>query len=949
MKFKKLQSTFFLVLLAFTSLAQEVKLPLYGNPVLQALQPAASKPTLFKQGTNFPFQDFFETNGKTNGLYWKNNSCDIATNKVIFNALDSNNLVYVNAPMCDELISNSMDLSATTQTAFASFTISTGTTYTAGDSLILFGRDIFGQWQEIWNSNAYPVGTHEVLINLAKETFVSNQFALRFLSYSSNLLSSNTNIYTLSKVIVAQKWPLGFYDQMRLPHALDSVPSWEYFAAPNVKIVDGFLNSYPWGNCAKLDVRNIKGVVYDNASNQYGGADTLYTYPFDVLSQDVGDSIYYSFALSPNFQNSASDSLLVEFKNNLGVWVKVLALSGTSINNLTTYTFPINTGRFRFANFQSRFVFKSTYSNSNKAHWLVSAFKVIKKVPLPFFDDFSNSRVQVSSERWLDKNVFVNNDFPVNQPSLNVATFDGLDANGNAYSKFNIKSTCDILTSRSINLKGLTPADSVIFSCYFQYEPQDLTNQVYPSDSLVIEFRNSAMDKDSFGIVMMICAKDTFLNRFTYFEYVLTNPKFFHDDFQIRIRNRGSLTGNLNQWHVDYIRFNKGRKRRDAIKDLALSNTPPVLLGMYTSMPWNQYEANKGKYGNLSDKLRLVNHDNQPYAVDYFRSVLKSTGDTLDKFNNILPSIAALSDSSVNINKPVVFTGTNTSDSIVFETRYRVKISGNQNDNVTGNDTFSVPTIFSNYFAYDDGTAEGGYGIKNKVNVGACLKYTLEKPDSIVGVYVFFNQSETDVSTQRFNLKVWKSISPLFEQATSDVVLYSQEVLKPIYTNKINGFTAFKFSQSIAVSDSFLIGWDQTSAYVLNVGLDKNFRFNQNPNMFYKSDGRWYPTEIPGALMIRPIMGKFLGVPTGISEPTTLVRTDFSIYPNPAAHELTVGLEDLETYKISLVDIAGQEIATLHATGNKIDLPTVAEGFYVLVFENPKTEQKFAKKLIIRQ
>jgi hypothetical protein len=120
--------------------------------------------------------------------------------------------------------------------------------------------------------------------------------------------------------------------------------------------------------------------------------------------------------------------------------------------------------------------------------------------------------------------------------------------------------------------------------------------------------------------------------------------------------------------------------------------------------------------------LRLVNHDNQAYAVDYFRTIMKPEGDTLDKFNNILPTILAKSDSIVKINKPFAFVTNMVADSLVFQTKYKIKISGNQNDNVTGNDTFSVPTQFSNYYSYDDGTAEGGYGIKNKINVGACFK-----------------------------------------------------------------------------------------------------------------------------------------------------------------------------------------------------------------------------------
>ena len=53
-------------------------------------------------------------------------------------------------------------------------------------------------------------------------------------------------------------------------------------------------------------------------------------------------------------------------------------------------------------------------------------------------------------------------------------------------------------------------------------------------------------------------------------------------------------------------------------------------------------------------------------------------------------------------------------DSLVFNTTYKIGLSSSQKDAISSNDTFSVPTIFSNYLAYDDGTAEAGYGIKNK-------------------------------------------------------------------------------------------------------------------------------------------------------------------------------------------------------------------------------------------
>lgn len=949
MIFKKFSILIWLAILIGNVNAQEIVLPKEHNSALpQALVNSGSK--LNKGLTiSYPIVDFFTKDGKTNELVWEKNSCEIIGAKLVFNALDSANNVYAANGVIDEISSINGTLPNIGRTAFMSFTIETGATSLATDSFAVFVRNKENNWQLIWQFYASISQYQEVILALPNNLISNDQFAVKFVSYSSNLVATNESTFSLSKLVVSYKWPMPFHDYLREYSYPDSTPNHTFYAAPHVKLVVGDTNRYPYGNCAKLDVLDANLSVYNNANNTYGGADTLYTHSFEVSTYLASDSLYYSFMLKPSVLNQAKDSMIVEFKNNLGVWVRVLALPGNVLSAFTQYQFLINSGRFRHADFQSRFIFKTNYTTGNNANWLLSGFKIIKRIQLPLFDDFSSSRIQVSGDRWIEKQVFVNNDFPYQHPSINVATFDGLDQFGNAYSKFPSKGTCDVLTSHSMNLKGLSLADSIIISFYYQYEPQGTTDQVYPDDSLILEFRASSHDKDSFYVVKMFAADDSLLYKFTFFEFALNNTKFLHDDFQIRFRNRGSLTGNLSQWHVDYIRFNKGRKFGDAIKDIALSNTPPILLGPYTSMPWYQYQANKGNYGSPTNELRLVNHDNQAYAVDYFRTIMKPEGDTLDKFNNILPTLLAKSDSIVKINKPFAFATSLVADSLVFQTKYKIKISGNQNDNVTGNDTFSVPTQFSNYYAYDDGTAEGGYGIKNKINVGACLKYKLEVPDSIVGVYIFFNQSEKDVSTQRFNIKVWKAISPLFEPALTDNVLYNQEVLKPVYTSIINGFTSYRFVEPIPVTDSFYVGWDQTSSYVLNVGLDKNYHFGVNPNMYYKMDGRWYPTEIPGALMIRPIMSKFIGNATGLSEPTHFQeRLSFDIYPNPASGYVKATLPQIQNYTIKLVDIMGKELNVLKLDGDEIQLPYVAEGIYLLQFENAKSNEKFVKKLFIK-
>jgi len=56
---------------------------------------------------------------------------------------------------------------------------------------------------------------------------------------------------------------------------------------------------------------------------------------------------------------------------------------------------------------------------------------------LPFFDDFSSTRVVPDQNRWTDKNVFINTEYPVSPVSIGVATFDAIDNTGALYEDAN--------------------------------------------------------------------------------------------------------------------------------------------------------------------------------------------------------------------------------------------------------------------------------------------------------------------------------------------------------------------------------------------------------------------------------------------------------------------------------------------------------------------------------
>jgi hypothetical protein len=59
-------------------------------------------------------------------------------------------------------------------------------------------------------------------------------------------------------------------------------------------------------------------------------------------------------------------------------------------------------------------------------------------------------------------------------------------------------------------------------------------------------------------------------------------------------------------------------------------------------------------------------------------------------------------------------------------------------------------------------------------------------------------------------------------------------------------------------------------------------------------------------------------------------------------------LPQIQNYTIKLVDIMGKELNVLKLDGDEIQLPYVAEGIYLLQFENAKSNEKFVKKLFIK-
>src|SRR5207248_2655564 len=82
-------------------------------------------------------------------------------------------------------------------------------------------------------------------------------------------------------------------------------------------------------------------------------------------------------------------------------------------------------------------------------------------------------------------------------------------------------------------------------------------------------------------------------------------------------------------------------------------------------------------------------------------------------------------------------------------------------DEFKQNDTAINEQIFSEYLAYDDGTAEGGYGILGTPTNAfrMAVGFKLSEPDSLYGFSIHWNQSGADVRNAVFDLAVWDDLT----------------------------------------------------------------------------------------------------------------------------------------------------------------------------------------------
>ena len=573
--------------------------------------------------------------------------------------------------------------------------------------------------------------------------------------------------------------------------------------------------------------------------------------------------------------------------------------------------------------------------------------KSINYVFLPFKDDFSNESIFPSQDLWSDHYVFINNSYPINPVTVGVATFDALNDSGKIYAQANSSSfIADHLTSQHIrldsmyqglNLIPVKVSDSLYLSFY--YQPQGIGNKPEGQDSLVLEFYSPT---DSIWHWMWSEKGESYQTFFdtnhVSFKQILIpvkdSLKYFRKDFQFRFFNYASIAnayepswaGNVDQWNLDYVYLNSGRTKNDTIyEDVAFVSKPKSLLTKYQSVPWSHYTSS----------IQMNSTDTIPYTnLSSFTKNVSRNFNIIDKFDNSVAftytggNLNQLPFATENFSVPVSYTYSSLStDTALFELQGIINTSPDIN---RGNDTVRFFQRFNNYYAYDDGTPENGYGLST-TNGKLAYRFTTTQADTLKEIQMFFNQTYENASQKHFYLTIWSGTTQ------PDQVIYQKAGTIPVFENELNKFHTYSIDTTLVLNGTFFIGWRQTTGDNLNIGFDRNT--NSKENIFYNVNGTWMNSMYDGSLMIRPVFGKLYNTSVqNINKEKD--KLTFTVYPNPLKTSTlnfkasSESFNDYNKYSLKVVDLIGKVIFTSELQ-EKINLPeNISNGLYFYIISD---------------
>jgi hypothetical protein len=556
------------------------------------------------------------------------------------------------------------------------------------------------------------------------------------------------------------------------------------------------------------------------------------------------------------------------------------------------------------------------------------AINAADTLELPFFDDFSGHSVLPDNKKWLDNFVYINNTYSESQITIGIATFDALDNTGRLYETASSTGfVADHLTSQPVNL-NYAASENIWLSFY--YQAGGLGDSPEEKDSLTLQFFSP--DEKKWYSVWKVDGNTN--QKFKPVILKIDKTRFLKKGFQFRFVNYASLSpnlgdpsmvGNCDMWNIDYVLLDKNRNAADTVfPDVAFRLPVRSLLKTHEAMPWKQFRQVYLQEMGSAIPVHYRNNDIITRNVTRnfeIRDVNKNL--LVHSFTAGATNINPLTSVDYNANLIYTFNTTNT-DSAVF--RITCSLKTDEFD-PKGNDTLVYYQYFRNYFAFDDGSSEGGYGINGLGSRNAMMAFRFKSfmQDTLRAIRICFNDSYMDANKREFDLMVWDN-----NNGIPGNIIYSMEEVMVEQGDVINGFYNYTIPEGVMVNDIFYIGWRQRSETFLNAGFDVNTP--HGGKQFYWLNGDWRQSQVQGSVMIRPVVGDLLKT-TSVDDIPYRNNKQIRIWPNPASDYFSVDPGELQLSGLSYItvtDMNGRELIKVPYS-DRIDITSLHKGMYIII------------------
>ena len=582
-------------------------------------------------------------------------------------------------------------------------------------------------------------------------------------------------------------------------------------------------------------------------------------------------------------------------------------------------------------------------------------------VKLPFFDDFSDYQGYPKQSHWVDEQAFVGSDYGQNPPTIGMMTLDAIGADGKLHAGASVDLfSGDTATSAAIRLDSIfgdstwvaSAADSLVFSFFYLpgggsgSELERTQGRPSEIDSLFLEFYKPQTDE-------WVCvwsrggiSVDSLIARtghaWQYVAIAITDDGYLDSAFRFRFRNYCSLNnstkpgraGNCDHWNIDYVYLDRSRSVLDTtFDDVAFVNPAPSMLSHYRAMPARQFRTSDMAQ---SLQMTITNLYSTPITTHYGYDVYDENGNHIDGYNggdqNAPPFrvTGTYQQATAHANPPVNFSFA-TGNAPRSYTIIHVVREG-LGDGNPQNDTTVFRQIFDNYFAYDDGTPEGGYGLSTTGKLAN--RFDLNVADTLTALDLYFNRTRNGENELiPFRIIVWAN-----NNGVPGEELYRDSQRRYPQFAGLNKYHRYVLENPVVISGSVFIGFEQLNGNFINIGFDRTFNTASRRFCLYGTE--WEPSLYSGSIMLRPCFGQAATV--SISQPMQL---NVSVFPSPVSDVLNiVGLPDGCT--VTLIDMVGRQCFTGRDAA-RIDVSYLPCGIYLLRVVDKKNNAVGTTKIAI--